>query len=71
MEYTVNITWDEEANVWTAISNDIPGLVLECGSYDVLIERFKNAIPEILEANHLPKASLINYISVRQDIFGK
>ena len=65
MEYTVSITWDEEANVWIAISNDIPGLVLESGSYDDLIDRLKIAIPEILEANHLPKISLLNYISER------
>ena len=66
MEYTVNITWDEEADVWIAICNDIPGLVLESGSYDDLIDRLKIAIPEILEANHLPKNSLLNYISDRQ-----
>ena len=66
MEYTVNITWDEETDVWIAISNDIPGLVLESGSYDDLIDRLKIAIPEILEANHLPKNSLLNYISDRQ-----
>ena len=62
MEYNVCITWDEEANVWIAISNDISGLVLESGSYDALIERLKIAIPEILEANHLPKISILNII---------
>ena len=61
MEYTVNIAWDEEANVWLATSEDIPGLVLESGSYDALIERLKIAIPEILEANHLPSVSILNY----------
>ena len=52
-----------------AISNDIPGLVLESGSYDALIERLIIAVPEILEANHLPKISLVNYISERHQVY--
>lgn len=39
MEYTVRIVWDVEAAVWIAESDDIAGLVLECGSLDTLIER--------------------------------
>ena len=31
MEYVVNFTWDNEADVWIATSDDIPGLVLESG----------------------------------------
>ena len=65
MKYTVNIAWDDEVNVWIVTSEDIPGLVLESGSYDALIERLKFAIPEILEANHLPRVSILNYISER------
>ncbi len=49
MEYTINLTWDNEANVWTATSDDIPGLVLESGSFDALLERAKSAIQELLE----------------------
>ena len=48
MEYTINLTWDNEANVWTATSDDIPGLVLESGSFDALLERAKSAIQELL-----------------------
>lgn len=69
MEYTVNIAWDDEVNVWIATSEDIPGLVLESGSYDALIERLKIAIPEILEANHLPRVSILNYISERHQVY--
>ncbi|RKJ61975.1 DUF1902 domain-containing protein [Roseburia sp. 1XD42-69] len=49
MEYVVNFTWDNEADVWTATSKDIPGLVLESGSFDALVERVRFAIPELLE----------------------
>jgi hypothetical protein len=50
-EYTVNLTWDGEAAVWIATSGDIPGLVLESGSLDALIERVRFAAPELLALN--------------------
>lgn len=51
MNYTINFTWDSEADVWIATSNDIPGLVLESGSFDALLERTRFAVPELLELN--------------------
>ena len=48
--YCINITWDDEASVWVAISDDIP-LALESGSLDALIERVKIVAPEILALN--------------------
>ncbi len=57
MEYEVNFTWDDEANVWIAQSDDIPGLVLEGGSLDALFERVRFAAPELIELN---KSSTIN-----------
>lgn len=51
MEYVINFTWDSESSVWIATSNDIPGLVLESGSFDALLERTRFAIPELLELN--------------------
>ena len=32
-------------------SDDVPGLVLESGSFDALIERLKYTVPELLELN--------------------
>lgn len=51
MEYRVNFTWDDEANVWIAQSDDIPGLVLEDGSLDALFERVRFVAPELIELN--------------------
>ena len=51
LEYIVNFQWDPEAAVWIATSNDVPGLVLESGSFDALIERVRYCIPELLELN--------------------
>jgi len=49
--YNVNLTWDSEAAVWIATSEDIQGLALESGSLDALIERLRFAVPELLALN--------------------
>ena len=51
MEYVVNFVWDNEACVWSATSDNIPGLVLESGSFDALLERVRIAVPELLSLN--------------------
>ena len=51
MEYVINFMWDPEACVWIATSDDVPGLVLESGSFDALVERVHYTIPELLELN--------------------
>ena len=53
MSYRINIIWDDEAAVWIATSQDVPGLVLESGSFDALLERVRFAVPELLELNGL------------------
>lgn len=53
MEYVITFTWDDEASVWIATSNDIPGLVLESGSFDALLERTRFAVPELLALNSI------------------
>lgn len=56
MEYVVQFIWDDEADVWIAQSDDIPGLVLEGGSLDALFERVRFAAPELLELNKTKKS---------------
>lgn len=53
MDYIVHFTWDEEAGVWTATSDNIPGLVLESESFDALLERTRFAVPELISLNAL------------------
>jgi hypothetical protein len=50
-EYEVNFLWDDDAAVWVATSDEIPGLVLESGSLDALMERVRYAAPELLALN--------------------
>ena len=59
-EYIITLFWDDEASVWVAESEDIPGLILESHSFDELIEKVKTAAPELLEISgtRLPEAKL-------------
>jgi len=66
-EYAVKFTWDAEASVWVATSEDIPGLVLESGSFDALVERVRFAVPELLELNGLNQKPLLSFSSFRQE----
>ena len=50
--YLVQATWDDEAKVWVAESENIPGLATEAPSEEVLIKKLTTLIPELLELNH-------------------
>ena len=68
MEYIISLTWDNDAAVWIATSDNVPGLVLESGSYDALIERLRFAVPELLELNHTDKQPLsLKFLSERHE----
>ena len=47
----VRAEWDEEAHVWVATSDDVPGLATEEENLERLIEKLKIMIPELLDAN--------------------
>ncbi|HYU35148.1 MAG TPA: DUF1902 domain-containing protein [Thermoanaerobaculia bacterium] len=51
--YHVHADWDPEADVWVATSEDVPGLATEAPTIEVLTEKLRNLIPELLEANQL------------------
>ena len=49
--YQVRAQWDSEAGVWLAESEDVPGLVAEAESPNLLAQKLKVLIPELLELN--------------------
>lgn len=49
--YTVSAAWDDEAKVWVATSDDVPGLVTEASTLDALVERVHAVAPELLDDN--------------------
>jgi len=49
----VRAEWDDEAKVWVATSEDIPGLATEADTMEVLRQKLHVMIPELIEANGL------------------
>ena len=56
-EYQIALLFDEETQKWYAQNDEIP-IILEDYSLDILINRVKLAVPEMLEINNLPKTSV-------------
>ncbi|MSP50293.1 MAG: DUF1902 domain-containing protein [Alphaproteobacteria bacterium] len=48
----VQATWDGEAKVWVAESDDVPGLVTEAATVEALIAKLRVQIPELIEENN-------------------
>ena len=68
MSCRIDFTWDNEAAVWIATSKDVPGLVLESGSFDALIERVRHAVPELLALNSKTQTVVdLSFFSERHD----
>ena len=47
----VHANWDDQAKVWVASSDDVPGLATEAESYDQLMAKLKIMIPELMALN--------------------
>lgn len=69
MLYKINFLWDNDVSVWIATRDDIPGLVLESGSFDALVEKVKYAAMELLEVNKQEMNNLkLSYYVEREDM---
>ena len=51
IKVVVKASWDDEAGVWVAVSDDVPGLAVEATSTDELEKELKAAIPLLLSLN--------------------
>lgn len=51
--YQVIVEWDQDARVWVASSDEVPGLATGADTFEELIEKLKIAIPELLVENGL------------------
>ena len=56
-EYQIALLFDDETQKWYAQNDEIP-IILEDYSLDILINRVKLAVPEMLEINNLPKTDI-------------
>lgn len=53
MKLKIRAIWDAEAQVWVAESENVPGLVTEADTIEVLTAKLRNMIPELLILNNL------------------
>lgn len=53
--------WDEEAQVWVATSDDVPGLITEAHTYNILVEKLKVMVPELLSENGRLDAEVVRF----------
>jgi predicted RNase H-like HicB family nuclease len=51
MIFKVQAFWDNEAEVWVATSEDVPGLVTEASSIEILTQKLREMIPELIVLN--------------------
>jgi len=59
--FFIRAEWDEEARVWVATSDDVPGLATEEDTFEALIEKLKIIIPELLDANGYNKEYVVPF----------
>ncbi|MDR3155389.1 MAG: DUF1902 domain-containing protein [Deltaproteobacteria bacterium] len=45
----IDIIWDAEANVWIALSKELPGFGLKSDSFDLLSTKDLDALPEFIQ----------------------
>lgn len=51
--FNVQVTWDAEAEMWVADSDDIPGLAAEAPDDKALWTKLETLIPELLTLNRV------------------
>lgn len=50
----IRAEWDEEADVWVATSDDVPGLATEATTLEALSTKLETMVPELLDVNGYP-----------------
>jgi|HubBroStandDraft_1064217.scaffolds.fasta_scaffold139211_2 predicted RNase H-like HicB family nuclease len=51
--YAIRATWDNEARVWVADSDDIPGIAAEAEDREALQAKLSTLIPEMVALNNV------------------
>ncbi len=56
MTYLIHAQWDQEAEVWTATSDQVPGLAIEAETMEKLVKRLREVVPELVQLNQTTQA---------------
>jgi hypothetical protein len=60
--------WDGDADIWSATSEDVPGLAIEADSIENLLNKLSSMIPELLVANKVDYPPEILYEVVARKV---
>ncbi|PSB27785.1 DUF1902 domain-containing protein [Stenomitos frigidus] len=63
--YQVDAVWDNDASVWVATSDDVPGLATEADTIEALSRKLRDLIPDLLVLNHVIAADYAGAIAVQ------
>ncbi len=53
LKYEVSAFWDKEAQVWVAESESVLGLATEAETLEVLTQKLRTLVPELLQLNRI------------------
>lgn len=59
--YFIRAEWDDEAAVWVATSDDVPSLVTEAETMELLCAKLESLVPELLSENGYQVTGDISY----------
>ena len=59
--YFIRAEWDDEARVWVATSDDVPGLVTEAATLEALSQKLEILVPELLDLNGVSNAGEVPF----------
>jgi len=65
----IRAEWDEEAGVWVATSDDVPGLATEADTLEALSAKLDVMVPELLDANGYPDGSDVPFELLARKFF--
>jgi len=65
----IRAEWDDEADVWVATSDDVPGLVTEADTLEALSSKLRVMVPELLDANGYPDGNDVPYELLARKFF--
>lgn len=63
MIFKIQAFWDAEASVWVATSEDVPGLVTEASTIELLTQKLRVIIPELIVLNQIMPPDYVGSIS--------
>ena len=63
MTFKVQAFWDKDAEVWVATSENVPGLVTEASTIEVLTQKLREMIPELIILNKIVPSDYVGFIT--------